>query len=129
MKIPKTFTVCLQTLGILCLPAISTFAQEYSPQGDLTAGPPPGAARISYLKGSVSFQPAGQEQWSEASLNFTVTTGDRIYTDRGSRAELQVGPYAIRLSEKTDLEITNPPHPPPMPRVRPAAPARLEKRK
>src|ERR1700730_9860321 len=99
MKIPKIFTVCLQTLGILCLPAISPFAQEYSPQGALTAGKPARAARISYLKGSVSFQPAGQEQWSEASLNFTVTTGDRSYTDRGSRAELQVGPYAIRLSE------------------------------
>jgi len=55
MKIPKIFSVCLQTLGILCLPAISAFAQEYSPQGDLTADPPARAARrISYLKGSVS---------------------------------------------------------------------------
>jgi hypothetical protein len=54
MKIPKIFTVCLQTLGTLRLPAISTFAQEYSPQGDSTAGTPARAARISYLKGSVS---------------------------------------------------------------------------
>src|ERR1700722_1340593 len=38
----------------LVSPAISTFAQEYSPQGDLTADPPARAGRISYLKGSVS---------------------------------------------------------------------------
>ena len=41
----KIFTVCL--------PVISTIAQEYSPQGDLTAGPPARAARISHLKESV----------------------------------------------------------------------------
>jgi len=38
-----------------------------------------------------SFLPSGQDQWSEATLNFTVTTGDRIYTDKDARAELQVG--------------------------------------
>lgn len=62
MKIPKIFTVCLQTLGILCLPAISTFAQEYSPQGDSTAGTPARAARISYLKGRRISSPQAVEQ-------------------------------------------------------------------
>jgi len=69
--------------------------------------PPARAARISYLKGKVSFQPAGQDQWSEATLNFTVTTGDRLYTDRGARAELEIGPYTVRLAEQTDLIVTN----------------------
>jgi hypothetical protein len=59
------------------------------------------------LKGTVSFEPAGHNQWSEATLNFTVTTGDHIYTDKGSRAELQVGPYSVRLSDSTYLTITN----------------------
>jgi hypothetical protein len=69
--------------------------------------PPARAARISYLKGKVSFQPAGQDVWSEATRNFTVTTGDRLYTDQGARAELEVGPYTVRLSEQTDLIVTN----------------------
>src|SRR5882762_11301579 len=69
--------------------------------------PPARAARISYLKGKVSFRPAGQDQWSEATLNFTVTTGDRLYTDRGGRAELEIGPYTVRLAEQTDLIVTN----------------------
>jgi hypothetical protein len=36
--------------------------------------PPARVARISYLKGKVSFEPAGHDQWSEATRNFTVTT-------------------------------------------------------
>jgi hypothetical protein len=58
--------------------------------------PPARAARISYLKGKVSFEPAGQDGWSEATRNFTVTTGDRLYTDKGARAELEVGAYITR---------------------------------
>jgi len=69
--------------------------------------PPARAARISYLKGKVSFQPAGTDQWSEATLNFTVTTEDRLFTDKGARAELEVGPYTVRLAEQTDLIVTN----------------------
>lgn len=69
--------------------------------------PPARVARISYLKGNVSFLRAGLDQWSQAALNFPATTGDRIYTDRGARAELEIGPYAIRLAETTDLTLTN----------------------
>src|SRR3977135_4104473 len=69
--------------------------------------PPARVARISYLKGRVSFQPAGQDVWSEATRNFTVTTGDRLYTDKDARAELEVGPYTIRLWQQTDLIVTN----------------------
>jgi len=72
-------------------------------QGD----PPTRVARLSYARGSVSLQPSGENQWSQASVNYTVTTGDRIYTDQGSRAELEMGPYAVRLSETTDLTMAN----------------------
>jgi hypothetical protein len=77
---------------------------QQSPAAD---NPPARVARISYMKGNVSFLRAGVDQWSQAALNFPATTGDRIYTDHGARAELQVGPYTIRLSESTDLTITN----------------------
>jgi len=88
-----SFTLCLI---LLCTQP--SFADD---------NPPARAARISYLKGKVSFQPAGQDQWSEATLNFTVTTGDRLYTDKGARAEFEVGPYTVRLAEQTDLIVTN----------------------
>ena len=88
-----SFTLCLI---LLCTQP--SFADD---------NPPARAARISYLKGKVSFQPARQDQWSEATLNFTVTTGDRLYTDKGARAEFEVGPYTVRLAEQTDLIVTN----------------------
>ena len=82
---------------------VQGFGQENT-DGD---NPPSRVARISALKGNVSFLRAGLDQWSQAALNFPATTGDRIYTDKGARAELQVGPYTVRLWERTDLTVTN----------------------
>ncbi|MGC2370502.1 MAG: DUF6600 domain-containing protein, partial [Candidatus Sulfotelmatobacter sp.] len=83
-------------------------AQNQAPADNSSAGnPPTRAARISYLKGNVSFLRAGLNQWSQAALNFTVTTGDRMYTDRNSWAELEVGLYTVRMSSNTDLTVTN----------------------
>ena len=71
-------------------------------------GNPPGrAARLSFVQGNVSFQPSGETQWSQAILNYTMTTGDRIYTDQGAGAEIEVGPSTVRLSEATDLTMAN----------------------
>jgi hypothetical protein len=69
--------------------------------------PPARVARISYLSGKVSLEPAGVDQWSEASLNYPMTINDRLYTDQGARAELDVGSTAVRLWEGTDLTVAN----------------------
>jgi hypothetical protein len=101
------FVVCVSMLlarPSWSLPAqVSPSSQDNTPADD----PPARVARISYLKGKVSFLRAGLDQWSEAALNFPATTGDRIYTDNGARAELEVGSYTIRLWEQTDVTITN----------------------
>ncbi len=71
-------------------------------------GDPPGrVARLSLAQGKVSFQPSGETDWSEASVNRPVTTGDRLYTDQGARAELEVGPFAVRLSQGTDVTLAS----------------------
>jgi hypothetical protein len=75
----------------------------YADEGD----PPGRVARLSLAQGKVSFQPSGETAWSEASLNRPVTTGDRLYTDPGARAELEVGPFAVRLSGATDVTLAN----------------------
>ena len=74
------------------------------PQGD---DPPARVARVSSILGTVSFQAAGANDWSLATLNSTITTGDRLFTGDGSRTELEVGPFAVRLTDNTDLTITN----------------------
>jgi hypothetical protein len=74
----------------------------------VTAGDPPArVGRISSLAGTVSFQAAGSSDWSLATLNYTVTTGDRLFTSERSRAETEVGPFTIRLGDSTDLSLVN----------------------
>jgi len=69
--------------------------------------PPARVARMSFAQGKVSFQPSGETEWSEATVNRPVTTGDRIYTDQDGRAELEVGPFSVRLSQATDVTLAN----------------------
>ncbi len=71
------------------------------------AGDPPNrVARLSFMDGAVSFEPAGENDWSQASLNYPLTNGDRVWTDKSARAELETGNVAIRLAEQTDLTTT-----------------------
>jgi len=76
---------------------------------DSNAGgdPPSRVARLSSMQGNVSFQAAGSTEWGVAAVNSSVTTGDRLVADDGSRAELEIGPTAIRFGSSTDVTVTN----------------------
>ncbi|HYL02785.1 MAG TPA: DUF6600 domain-containing protein [Steroidobacteraceae bacterium] len=69
--------------------------------------PPGRAARLSYLAGSVSLEPAGVDQWTAAELNRPLTTGDRLWTDADSAAELDIGAAVIRLGASTGFSFLN----------------------
>ena len=69
--------------------------------------PPGRVARISYLEGSVSFQPAGETEWTAAVTNRPMTTGDRLWADADSRAEVQIGSAVIRLDSNTGFSFLN----------------------
>src|SRR5690606_38738947 len=49
--------------------------------GQAFADPPSRVARLSYVRGDVSFQPAGESSWLEAQINRPLITGDQLYTD------------------------------------------------
>lgn len=74
---------------------------------DSTQDPPSRVARISYLDGSVSFQPGGQGDWGAATRNRPVTIGDKIWADADSRAELQAGQASIHIASMTALSFLN----------------------
>ena len=74
---------------------------------DDESDPPGRVARLSYTDGSVSLQPAGVEDWADATVNRPVTTGDKVWTDQNSRAELDIGSAAIRLGSTTGLSFLN----------------------
>ncbi len=99
IQIWRRYLLSLLPLLLAGLIAANVFAD-----GD---DPPARVARLSLAQGKVSFQPSGQTDWSEASINRPVTTGDRIFADQGSRAELEVGPFALRLSQNTDVTVAN----------------------
>jgi hypothetical protein len=71
------------------------------------AEPPMRAARLGYIDGTVSFSPAGEDNWLRAVVNRPLTSGDRLWVDAGSRAELQVGGAAIRLGAATSVTLLN----------------------
>ena len=76
-------------------------------QDDQQDDPPTRVARLGYIEGSVSFQPAGEPDWVQAVPNRPMTTGDHLWADKESRAELQLGSSVIRLSENTGVSFLN----------------------
>jgi hypothetical protein len=75
--------------------------------GDDQDDPPTRVARLGYIEGSVSFQPAGEDEWVQAVPNRPMTTGDKIWADRDSRVELQLGSAVIRLGANTGASFLN----------------------
>jgi len=69
--------------------------------------PPGRVARLGYMEGSVSMQPAGESDWVQAVANRPMTTGDKLWADRDSRAEVQLGSAAIRLGPNTGFSFLN----------------------
>jgi len=69
--------------------------------------PPDRAARVGYVEGAVSLQPASVDDWIPAEVNRPLTTGDRIWTEEGGRAELNVGTVVLRLSAHTNFSLLN----------------------
>jgi hypothetical protein len=69
--------------------------------------PPGRVARLSFIQGSVSYQPSGDSDWVQADPNRPFTIGDNLWADQDSRAELHIGSTAIRLSAQTGVSILN----------------------
>ena len=69
--------------------------------------PPSRVARLNFVQGSVSLQPAGTQDWLDANPNRPLTTGDQLWADEGARGELHLGSTSIRVSELTGISFLN----------------------
>jgi len=67
--------------------------------------PPSRVARLNYMEGAVSFQPSGENDWVSSELNRPLVTGDNLWADENSRAELHIGSTALRLGPKTGITL------------------------
>jgi len=98
----KSASIWLLLLFLAALVAV--FPSSAAAQDD---DPPGRVARLSYMQGSVSYQPAGGSDWVQADPNRPLTIGDNLWADQDSRAELYIGSTAIRLTAETGLSILN----------------------
>ena len=71
------------------------------------ADPPSRVIRLGYATGAVSFSPAGEDDWVQASINRPLTIGDRLWVDNGARAELQIGGAVMGLNAGTSVTVLN----------------------
>ncbi|APD12587.1 DUF6600 domain-containing protein [Pandoraea sputorum] len=71
-----------------------------------SADPPGRVARLSQFDGTVTYAPAGTSDWRYADRNRPLTTGDAIWVDRNSRAEMHVGGTAVRMGASTSLTLS-----------------------
>src|SRR5271169_6061269 len=95
---------CGIVLGIaLAMIVVPTRASAQDQQED----PPSRVARLGYLQGSVSFQPAGETDWVGAVPNRPMSTGDQLWTDVNSRAEVTLGSAVIRMAPLTGFSFLN----------------------
>jgi hypothetical protein len=97
---PLARLLVLALTALLCLGAAMQ-ARAQAPAGD----PPSRVARLSDVSGQVwLYSPEGNE-WVAVARNRPLTSGDRIATDNGARAEISLGTTTLRLDGATEFEI------------------------
>ncbi|HET7525535.1 MAG TPA: DUF6600 domain-containing protein, partial [Burkholderiaceae bacterium] len=62
---------------------------------------------MGYASGDVSFSPAGEADWVQATVNRPLGPGDRLWSDARARAEMQIGGAMIRMNAGTGVSVLN----------------------
>jgi hypothetical protein len=93
----------LSLLAVASLAALFAPARAAADDDD----PPSRVARLSQLRGSVSFNPAGTDDWVDAVMNRPVTIGDKLWSDKDGRVELRLDGTSIRLASNTGMSFLN----------------------
>ena len=94
----RALRALLATGLVMCL---ALFVHSAHAQND----PPGRVARLSEVNGQVWLLSADSDEWVSAVRNQPVTTGDRLATEAGARAELQVGSTTLRVDASSELEV------------------------
>jgi len=106
MKTSKLWAWMILVASIAFVLQFSTLASaQDSDDQDQSQDPPSRVARLNYSQGSVSFRPAGEDDWVTAVPNRPLVTGDDLWADEDSRAEVHVGSAALRLGAQTGITL------------------------
>lgn len=96
-----------RALPFVLFVAAAIFAFGFSRVSFAQDDPPSRVARLNMAQGTVSFQPAGEQDWVAANFNRPLTTGDSLWADQDSRGELHIGSTSLRISSQTGLTFLN----------------------
>jgi hypothetical protein len=94
-------------LTLLSLALATAFVTPMRALADDEEDPPTRVARLSHTDGNVSFNPAGTDDWVSAVINRPMTTGDKLWSDDGGRAELHIGSASLRIGGTTGFNFLN----------------------
>jgi len=100
------WVVLMASIALVLQFSTTAFAQDRDDQDqdqDQAQDPPSRVARLNYSQGSVSFRPAGEDDWVTAVPNRPMVSGDDLWADENSRAEVHVGSTALRLGSQTGI--------------------------
>src|ERR1700747_905299 len=91
-----TWVVRFASFAFLLQLSSAVFAQDNDDQNydDQAQDPPGRVGRLNFSQGSISFRPAGEDDWVTAVPNRPMVTGDDLWADEDSRAEVHVGSAA-----------------------------------
>ncbi len=85
----------------LALPLLIVFACAQA----APSNPPSRVGRLSLLDGDVSMRREDGRRWEDATLNWPLTGGDEIATGDDGLAEIRIGSSALRLGNRTAVDI------------------------
>jgi hypothetical protein len=104
----KSFNSAHRAFFFVFLPLAAGLLLALPRQAGAQAQDPPGrVARLNFIEGTVSVQPAGTQEWLGANPNRPLTTGDALWMGDDARGELHVGSTAIRLWNGTGISFLN----------------------
>jgi hypothetical protein len=83
-------------------------AQSQGVQSDQSQGDPPArVGRVARIEGGASFRTTGDTQWTAASANFPVSTGDAFWTEPNAQAVLEISASRVVMADRTELDVTS----------------------
>src|SRR5215472_17037268 len=96
----------LKVMGLFSLLLMAVLLAPHRAVAD-DDDPPSRVARLGYTHGAISFQPAGTDDWVAAVVNRPITTGDKLWADNDSLAELHIGSDSLRIAGNTGFSFLN----------------------
>ena len=67
--------------------------------------PPERVGRVAHIAGTVSFHNQGDTEWSPASLNYPVSSGNAFWTEPGARLRLDISDSQVSLAGGTEFDV------------------------